>query len=387
MLDKLRLLSKDSKAVNAFIKSKGCIYGNRWLFSSVNNTEFNYNSKYLFEYVWKNHPEIEPFYVINDEDKREKLNKKYRGNMFINTLTDEGLKLALSCKTWFTSAGLPVYSTDLSRYYDIINLWHGIPLKKIALLDKNLNFFSRMMFKKMFSDNYKYVLTSSETMIPVMKKSFGVNESKIRVWGQPRCDLLYKEQSAAEILAKLYGRKIEFKKLILYAPTYRDWEGTKLFPFHDYDAAILNQYLQGSGTLILVKAHLSERADFSSYYSENILPLTMSEDIMDILNIFDMLITDYSSIYIDYLKLDRGIVFLPYDREIYIRGRGLNFNFDEVTPGAKPKDQQEFINALKGVEDDYYSMKRQEVLRIMDETKGEVSELICQKILGEMRET
>lgn len=65
----------------------------------------------------------------------------------------------------------------------------------------------------------------------------------------------------------------------------------------------------------------------------------------------------------------------------------MNFNFDEVTPGAKPKDQQEFINALKGVEDDYYSMKRQEVLRIMDETKGEVSELICQKILGEMRGT
>lgn len=387
MLNRLRLLSKGSKAVKDFMKNNGSIYKNRWLFSSVNNTEFNYNSKYLFAYVLEHHPEIEPFYVINDEKKREELNQRYGRRLFIDTLTEEGLKLALSCKTWFTSAGLPVYSTDLSRYYDIINLWHGIPLKKIALLDKNLNFFSRLMFKRMFSDNYKYVLTSSEALVPIMKESFAVSEAKIKVWGQPRCDLLYKKHSAAEIIAKLYGRKIEFKKLILYAPTYRDREGTKLFPFQDYDKTILNQYLQGSGTLILIKAHLNEKADFSSYYSEHILPLTMSEDIMDILNIFDMLITDYSSIYIDYLKLDRGIVFLPYDKESYIRGRGLNFNFDEVTPGAKPKDLQEFINALKGVEDDYYSMKRQDVLRIMDETRGEVSESICKKILGEMVES
>lgn len=387
MLGKLRLLLKQSKAVKKYLNEKKEINEKRWLFSSSENTEFNYNSKYLFEYVLSAHPEIEPFYVINNDEKREKLNKKYGRELFINTLTEEGMDTALSCKTWFTSAGLPVYASDLAKYYDIINLWHGIPLKKIALQDKNLSFFTKLMFRKIFSENYKYILTSSEKLIPVMQRSFDVEEKKIKVWGQPRCDLIYKENDRKKLMAKLYGKETEFNRLILYAPTFRDKYRTRLFPFDDYEPSILDQYLKGSGTLILVKPHISETADFSPYYTENILPLNMEDDIMDVLNIFDMLITDYSSIYIDYLKLNRGIIFLPYDRNEYIRGRGLNFNLDEVTPGEKPSDLQGFINALKGADDDYYSIKRREVLEIMDTTRGMVSESICRNIIREMRES
>lgn len=387
MLTKLRLLYKYTKAVKRYVRNCGVIYHNRWLFSSVDNTEFNYNSGYLFEYVLKNHPEIEVYYVINDEEKREKLNRLYHGDYFINTLNEEGMEKALSCKTWFTSAGLPIYAKRLYQHYNIINLWHGIPLKKIALKDKNLGFFSRLMFKKIFSDNYRYILTSSESLLPVMQESFGVSVDKIKVWGQPRCDLLYKKNDAKKILEEIYGRELEFKHLVLYAPTYRDREETKLFPFYDYDADILEQYLAGSQTLILVKGHINEKADFTRYYTEHILPLNTSSDITRILNIFDILITDYSSIYIDYLKLDRSIIFLSYDKERYIRGRGFNFDFDEVTPGIKPVDLQGFINALKGVDDEYYSIKRHETLRILDTTVGEVSETICRNVLEELKET
>ena len=382
MLKKLKLLYKYGKAVKRYVRNNGCIHHNRWLFSSVDNTEFNYNSGYLFDYVFKNYPEIEAYYVINDEEKRKKMNRLYNRACFINTLNEEGIEKALSCKNWFTSAGLPIYAKKLYRHYNIINLWHGIPLKKIALKDKNLGFFSRLMFKKIFSDNYRYILTSSEYLVPVMQDSFGVSRDKIKVWGQPRCDLLYKKNNAKKILAKIYKKELEFKHLVLYAPTYRDKEESRLFPFHDYDVDILEQYLAGSKTLILVKRHINEKADFSRYYTEHILPLDISFDIMEILNIFDTLITDYSSIYIDYLKLDRSIIFLPYDKESYIRNRGFNFDLDEVTPGIKPVDLQGFINALKGVDDEYYSIKRQETLKILDTTTGEVSETICRNILN-----
>lgn len=385
MLNKLKLYRSHSKAFRDYINGQGEIYKNRWLFSSADNVEFNYNSKYLFEYVVQRHPEITPYYVINDEDKRRALNEEYETEAFINTRTQEGQKKALSCKTWFTSASLPIYARGLAQYYDIINLWHGIPLKRIALADRNMGFFGRLYFREIFSRNYKYILTSSEALIPVMQKSFDVPRERIKVWGQPRCDLLYRKNDAGEILRSLYGRLPEANRVILYAPTYRDQEQTRLFPFADFNKDTLFQYLKGSKTLILVKPHRSEKADFSEYFGEYVLPLNIPYDIMDIFNIFDMLITDYSSIYIDYLKLDRGIVFLPYDKESYMRNRGLNFPYDEVTPGVKPRNLKEFINALKGVEDDYYSMKRREVLELLDTTTGEVSESICRNILEEAK--
>ena len=61
-----------------------------------------------------------------------------------------------------------------------------------------------------------------------------------------------------------------------------------------------------------------------------------------VLGIFDLLVTDYSSIYIDYLLTEKPIVFLPYDKEQYLEGRGMNFGYDEVTPGPKPETMRSF---------------------------------------------
>lgn len=85
---------------------------------------------------------------------------------------------------------------------------------------------------------------------------------------------------------------------------------------------------------------------------------------MDIADIFDILITDYSSIYIDYLLLDRPLIFLPYDKEQYLKGRGMNFEYDKVTPGAKPDSQQKFIDAIAEIchGRDRYQQERQKAI-------------------------
>ena len=103
-----------------------------WLFSSTDNSHYNYNSRYLFEYVKENLPEITPLFVINDPELRNSLSSKYGKQYFIETESIQGIRQALSAGVWFTSAGLPAYGTGLHKKRLIINLWHGVPLKKIC---------------------------------------------------------------------------------------------------------------------------------------------------------------------------------------------------------------------------------------------------------------
>ena len=122
-----------------------------WIFSSVDNCYYNYNSRYLFEYVKEHIPEVTPYFVINNPERRQKLSEEYGEKYFIETESIEGVLKVLEAGVWFTSAGLPVYGIGLEKGRLIINLWHGVPLKKIALLDPNLGRTARLYFRMIFS--------------------------------------------------------------------------------------------------------------------------------------------------------------------------------------------------------------------------------------------
>ena len=93
-----------------------------WIFSSTDNSHYNYNSRYLFEYVRAELPEITPYFVINDDQLRRKLSEQYGEKYFIETNSGQGIQKVLEAGVWFTSAGLPVYGTHLNRDRVIVNL-------------------------------------------------------------------------------------------------------------------------------------------------------------------------------------------------------------------------------------------------------------------------
>ena len=353
-----------------------------WLFSSTDNSHYNYNSRYLFEYVKENLPEITPLFVINDPELRNSLSSKYGKQYFIETENIQGIRQALSAGVWFTSAGLPAYGTGLHKKRLIINLWHGVPLKKIALLDPNLKKAARIYFKKIFSENYTCILTTSHELIPLMARSFAVSEDKIKVWGQPRNDGLFQKNDCREILGQLYPDLPEYTKTVLYAPTFRDYGQVQLFPFKDFDQKQLEAFLDEKNMLLFIRTHVAEQGSAAPYLGKRIrfLGNEQAEDVTGILNIFDCLITDYSSIYIDYLLTDKPMIFLPYDRQQYLDGRGMNFDYDDVTPGPKPETFNDFLDALSPKED-FWKSERTRVNRLFNEIQHPCAADICNKVL------
>lgn len=357
-----------------------------WLFSSTDNSHYNYNSRYLFEYVKENLPEITPLFVINDPELRNSLSSKYGKQYFIETESIQGIRQALSAGVWFTSAGLPAYGTGLHKKRLIINLWHGVPLKKIALLDPNLKKAARIYFKKIFSENYTCILTTSHELIPLMARSFAVSEDKIKVWGQPRNDGLFQKNDCREILGQLFPDLPEYTKTVLYAPTFRDYGQVQLFPFKDFDQEQLEAFLEEKNMLLFIRTHVAEQGSAAPYLGKRIrfLGNEQAEDVTGILNIFDCLITDYSSIYIDYLLTDKPMIFLPYDRQQYLDGRGMNFDYDDVTPGPKPETFNDFLDALSPKED-FWKSERTQVNRLFNEIQHPCAADICNKVLKMIR--
>ena len=357
-----------------------------WLFSSTDNSHYNYNSRYLFEYVKENLPEITPLFVINDPELRNSLSSKYGKQYFTETESIQGIRQALSAGVWFTSAGLPAYGTGLHKKRLIINLWHGVPLKKIALLDPNLKKAARIYFKKIFSENYTCILTTSHELIPLMARSFAVSEDKIKVWGQPRNDGLFQKNDCREILGQLFPDLPEYTKTVLYAPTFRDYGQVQLFPFKDFDQKQLEAFLEEKNMLLFIRTHVAEQGSAAPYLGKRIrfLGNEQAEDVTGILNIFDCLITDYSSIYIDYLLTDKPMIFLPYDRQQYLDGRGMNFDYDDVTPGPKPETFNDFLDALSPKED-FWKSERTRVNRLFNEIQHPCAADICNKVLKMIR--
>jgi len=169
---------------------------------------------------------------------------------------------------------------------------------------------------------------------------------------------------------------------VLYAPTFRDYGQVQLFPFKDFDQKQLEAFLDEKNMLLFIRTHVAEQGSAAPYLGKRIrfLGNEQAEDVTGILNIFDCLITDYSSIYIDYLLTDKPMIFLPYDRQQYLDGRGMNFDYDDVTPGPKPETFNDFLDALSPKED-FWKSERTRVNRLFNEIQHPCAADICNKVL------
>jgi CDP-glycerol glycerophosphotransferase len=241
-----------------------------------------------------------------------------------------------------------------------VQLFHGVALKKIELGIPQKAEYNNSLTGKL--DNgirgrfplYDVCISTSEYCTEnLFAKSF--RAKTFLESGYPRNDFLLNSQddkyalleSDQKTLSAINSLRAKGYKTILYAPTFRNVISDAVS-----DGALnldeLFKFAVKNKVVFVFKLHMSSGIKNKLQECENILNYDSSKDIQPIMKISDVLITDYSSAYIDYLLLDRPVVFFPYDYEKYTQtDRDMSFDYEWVTAGPKCHSQKELHQAIK----------------------------------------
>ncbi len=239
------------------------------------------------------------------------------------------------------------------RRYNV-NLWHGVPIKKIRYFCKNS--FPQGYLKKQ-SKNTSLLIASSTVDRLAMIASFQISPEKVEVTGIPRNDILLNRDYFMELLPYLTKEHEELLKLknertlILFAPTYRDnLQDTAKITLAEEDEKHLVAVLQKHNAVLGVRGHQFSQGRYFSYLQECGMAIEISTQMFPNTNLLltevDMLITDYSSIWVDYLLLERPILGFCPDYDFYSNDRGFLYEFDEIFPGVIAKSIKELAREV-----------------------------------------
>lgn len=320
--------------------------------------------------------------AIYEEMIIQGLDQKYRC-YFI--LEDPNIKLPGAAKTvkrtrllyfyLFAIAGIWVCDTRQPKYIvkrpgcTYIQTWHGTPLKKLAL-DMDTVFMAGEKgidnYKKNFYDNaqtWDYLISQNHFSTEIFRRAFAFGKEMLEI-GYPRNDVLFAKNNDRDIteLKKQLGLPLD-KKIILYAPTWRDNEfyGKGKYKFNPpMDFNLLRDSL-GKDTVMIVKYHylVMDQIDWTPYKGF-IYSCDLSFDIADLYLVSDMMITDYSSVMFDYSLLKRPMLFFCYDLEEYKDTlRGFYFDFLAEAPGPVTLTTNELIEAIVNYNQEEYRQKQE----------------------------
>jgi CDP-glycerol glycerophosphotransferase len=279
----------------------------------------------------------------------------------------------------FAIAGTWVCDTRLPKYIikrpgcTYIQTWHGTPLKKLAL-DMDTVFMAGEKgidnYKKNFYDNaqtWDYLISQNHFSTEIFRRAFAFHKEMLEI-GYPRNDVLFAKNNVQDILAlkQQLGLPLD-KKIILYAPTWRDNEfyGKGNYKFNPpLDFGELQDKLSDEYVMI-VKYHylVMDQVDWTPYKGF-VYSCDLSYDISLLYLVSDMMITDYSSVMFDYSLLKRPMLFFCYDLEQYKDTlRGFYFDFLTEAPGPVTLTSDELIAAIKNYDTTQYQEKQEAFYR------------------------
>ena len=248
-----------------------------------------------------------------------------------------------------------------------VECWHGTPLKRLgfdlAHFDNAVRSLDSLCEKyAMDTKKMKYLISPSPFATEKFTSAWALKEygkeDVIVEKGYPRNDILfnYDEAYKQNVLEKLGLTDLQGKKILLYAPTWRDNQYQDGVGY-TYELGVNFDHLQqelGEDFVILFRAHhmVASRFDFAKYagfvYNASYYP-----DIADLYIVADMLATDYSSVFFDYANLKRPIVYYMYDLELYKDDiRGFYFGLEEL-PGPIVQTEDDFIAAIKDLSEHF----------------------------------
>ncbi len=337
--------------------------------------DFSGNAKALYEYMVKRYKNnMNYIWIVYNESSVELL--KSNGINAILIGTDEFKKYISKTDVFFTTQGNLDGDKIKAKNSIYIELWHGVGPKPSGFAQKNPSIEDIEGYGNI-SEVVDYFIVPSDFWKVVWGAIFKVEFSRIKSLGMPIFDYFINSNGKENLSKVLKLDLTNYKKIIVYMPTFR-----KGFNHNDinnsynnvfnirkgYDETKLNSFLEKNNYLLCIKLHPGELSKINIKETKNIK--VISEDNMikqqvsvnEIINAFDLLITDYSSIGTEFLFLNRPVLFNICDIEEYKKNRGLFFGSDDFWfPGPKFKNFDELIEEIKKLltDENYYKSERE----------------------------
>lgn len=348
-----------------------------WVFGAWDGKFFIDNSRWLFLYLIRERSEIAVKWITRNKGLCREL----------RSLGLPAFHFWSAAAIWYCiRAGVYVYDSYtnainhwLSNGAFLVNLWHGVPLKRIERDIPVENHpcyrvnYAPLVQRTILSARYHWLtrkpdllVSTSPYVTAVFRRAFGVDEKHIAVTGYPRNDLLFggddgivRLRCERDIANQL---RTERRNVIGYMPSFRDC--SKSNPPIQWGT--LSEFLSARGALLVVKMHPFDRSYVDTRGS--VLWIPPEVDCTLLLSQVDILISDYSSVIFDFALLDRPIILFPYDLEDYtLKDRGFYEAYQEVAPGPVCRTFDELLQALElvlcGELGNAYSHKRKELVR------------------------
>ena len=365
-----------------------------WVFvgwhKTKNRETFADNSKYLFLHVANVREDIRAIWIARDKRMSRILQKQGYESYDVHSL--RGVYYSLRAGYTIIDALMQLHNWRLSGRSKTIQLWHADGIKKLRRSSAwSLKKLPQILFSPSLYKRFHFFIASSPYIAEnFVCPSFDVPKDKVHITGLPRYDVFFGPIPGAqidihlELQEKLDGlRTTHPKKIILYAPTFRR-EKTSDSQLDHIRFDELNEFLAEKEYVLFVSLHPKFAAsqwlrnDFSNIYFIN-----PDFDKYPLLPRFDMVITDYSSICLEFLLLDKPAIFYVYDFEEYKKNPGIPEEFWNLVPGPRVKTFDELCQALEAP--DTLATERERVRNILFTfNKGGASAAVAQKILREI---
>lgn len=312
------------RLLGVFVKTDN----NLILFNSFGGRKYDDSPRAIFESMladerFNNYTLV---WALNEPEKftlpeRAVVVKDYTLQFFIN---------ALKAKVWITNSSMEHGLCFKKKSTIYINTWHGSAIKYLGKDVKE----EGKSFKGKSTSKEDAFYTQSEFDEYVAKRAFGKTESELKRFGLPRNDELacFKSDKANSIREEL---KIDpSKRVILYAPTFREYSRSSTNEITQEMHIDLTRWDREMGDkyILLVRVHyeVAKLLDFTAHRS--VINVSDYPHLNDLLIISDAMVSDYSSIFIDYSILHRPMLCFAYDIDEYTRKRGMYLDIKKELP-------------------------------------------------------
>jgi CDP-glycerol glycerophosphotransferase (TagB/SpsB family) len=242
----------------------------------------------------------------------------------------------------------------------IVNLWHGLPLKKIGVdfIPNSITGIGPL----------GAIICSAPTDKSTMIKSFTfAHDSNAWLTGFPRNDVILTNETdlwcQAKLQLEIIKERLFGRKLILFAPTFRaGWESMDknagFYKFSDTELAKLEHIAKDANAVIGIRTHLrEERAVIDAFRNLEVVVLNDIIETALVLKMTDILITDYSSLAFDFLLTERPLISFAFDFDTYQNGRGFIYKLEQVFPSTICYDFQTLLVELEKFTRDNFTYK------------------------------